>query len=194
MNVFTIFGKGCTSITKCIEQGEYGAAIIKIAVPVIIVFALLYVAYAAACWFIFKKAKYEPWKALIPVYNWFVMFQIIGYKKWMSLLMLIPIVNIGVFIWMCFGLAKAFSQSEGFAIGLILLNPVFMWFLAMNKQYEYAYAKGKQIPFADAFRGPTKSADEIPTPEAEPAPTEPVAEPAPEAPDTPSQDDQNVVQ
>lgn len=166
MNVFSIFAKGCTSFAKCLEQGETWAAITKIAIPAIIVLIVLYVAYAAACWFVFKKARYESWKALIPVYNWFIMFQIVGYSKWLSLLMIIPIVNIGFFIWMCLGLAKAFSQSQGFAVGLVLLNPVFMWFLALGKQYEYAYAKGRQVPFADAFRGPTAPE---PTPVEQPA-------------------------
>ncbi|MBQ3409991.1 hypothetical protein IJG66_01365 [Candidatus Saccharibacteria bacterium] len=198
MNAFTIFAKGCTTFTKCLDQGETWAAITKIAIPAIIVLVVMYIAYVAACWFVFKKARYESWKALIPVYNWFIMFQIIGYNKWLSLCMLIPVVNIGFFIWMCLGLAKAFSQSQGFAAGLILLNPVFMWFLAMGKQYEYAYAKGKQVPFADAFRGPTTPTEPVaplePTEPVEPEPTElPPVEPlapeesVPEQPVDPSQ-------
>ena len=177
-SAFVIFGRGCATVEKCLEQGETWAAITKIAVPIIIALVVLYVIYVAACWFVFKKAKYEPWKALIPVYNWFIMFQIIGYNKWLSLLMLVPVVNIGFYVWMCLGLAKAFSQKEGFAIGLMVLNPVFMWFLAMGKQYEYAYAKGKQIPFADAFKSPTAQPEQPAKPE---QPAQQPAQPAPES-------------
>jgi len=54
----------------------------------------------------------------------------------MFLLTFIPIVNIVIQIMLYLNLAKKFGKSTGFAIGLILLNPIFLLLLAFgNAEY-----------------------------------------------------------
>ena len=49
-------------------------------------------------WFVFKKAGVAPWKALVPVYNMFVWVQVCG-KPWTwYMLLLIPGINIFMFL------------------------------------------------------------------------------------------------
>lgn len=85
-----------------------------------------------ANWKIFTKAGKKGWISLIPFYNMYTTFEVAGMNGWMFLLLLIPIVNFVIIIMLYFNLAKAFGQSTGFAVGLILLNPIFLLILAFG--------------------------------------------------------------
>lgn len=90
----------------------------------------------SAC-FVFKKADKPWWAAIIPIYNVLVMLEIIGRPWWWLLLLFVPFVNIYIAIKMQVLLSKAFGKSAGFAVGLVLLNPVFMAILAFgNATYQ----------------------------------------------------------
>lgn len=86
-----------------------------------------------AFWKIFTKAGKPGWASLIPFYNNYVMFEIIGMSGWMFLLLCIPIVNIVMLILLLVKLAQVFGKSTGFAIGLIFLSPIFLLILAFDK-------------------------------------------------------------
>lgn len=89
-----------------------------------------------ALWKVFTKAGKPGWASLIPFYNMYTIFQIAGMNGWMFLLTFIPIVNVVMLIMLGLNLAKAFGKSNSFAVGLILLNPIFMMILAFsNAQY-----------------------------------------------------------
>lgn len=79
----------------------------------------------ASAWKVFVKAGQPGWAAIIPFYNIIVLLQIVGRPLWWLLLMFIPLVNIVAAILIYIGLAKSFGQGTGFAIGLLLLAPVF---------------------------------------------------------------------
>ena len=87
-------------------------------------------------WKIFQKAGKPGWAALIPIYNTVVLFQITGINPLLLLLALIPVVGSIAIIILSFlsyiRLAQAFGKSGGFAVGLILLNVIFMPMLAFS--------------------------------------------------------------
>ena len=87
-------------------------------------------------WKIFQKAGKPGWAALIPIYNTVVLFQITGINPLLLLLALIPVVGSIATIILSFlsyiRLAQAFGKSGGFAVGLILLNVIFMPMLAFS--------------------------------------------------------------
>lgn|SRR5574344_1518591 len=85
-----------------------------------------------AMWKIFTKAGEAGWKSIIPVYNAIVLFKIAGLSPWLILLELVPVANIIVLIMLYVKLAKAFGKSNGFAVGLIFLNLIFMLILAFD--------------------------------------------------------------
>ena len=97
---------------------------------------LLYIAwvvlYLVAGWIVFTKAGQEGWKSLIPIYNWYVLMKIVGRPGWWWVLLLIPFVNLVVWIIVSIDLAKSFGKGTGFAIGLILLAPIFYLILAFG--------------------------------------------------------------
>ncbi len=85
-----------------------------------------------ANWKVFTKAGKPGWTSLIPFYNMYQLFEVAGMNGWMFLLLLIPFVNFIIIIMLNTNLAKAFGKETGFAIGLILLNPIFMLILAFS--------------------------------------------------------------
>jgi hypothetical protein len=84
----------------------------------------------AATWKVFVKAGEPGWAAIVPIYNFIVLLKIAGKPMWWIILLLIPFVNLIVAIILIFSLAKNFGKGGGFAIGLLLLPPVFYPMLA----------------------------------------------------------------
>lgn len=115
--------------TTSVDTEALGAAM-----GVASVFALiLMVIMIVANWKIFTKAGKPGWASIVPFYNMYTLFEVAGMNGWMFLLLLVPIVNIVMAIMVYINLAKAFGQSGAFAVGLILLNPIFSLILAFGK-------------------------------------------------------------
>ncbi len=106
--------------------GIFGGAFAIIAY---VVFAVLMI---ASMWKIFTKADKPGWASLIPIYNIIVLLEIAGKPLWMIILLLIPIVNIIIYIIVTIELAKNFGKSGGFVAGLILLPIIFYPVLAFG--------------------------------------------------------------
>lgn len=92
-----------------------------------------------ANWKIFTKAGQAGWKSLIPIYNIVILFRIAGISPWWILAYLaafIPVIgwlaSLALSIYLMINLAKAFGKEGGFAVGLILLNTIFMMILAFG--------------------------------------------------------------
>lgn len=83
-------------------------------------------------WKIFEKTGREGWKAIIPFYNSYTLFDIVYGDGIKFLFLLIPFYNIYVMIKLYLDLAKLFGQETAFGWGLILLNPVFMCILGFG--------------------------------------------------------------
>lgn len=104
-----------------------------------IVMLVLMVLYLVAMWRLFKKAGEPGWKCLIPIYNIVVLFKIAGLSPWLILgylATIIPIIgaliSFGITIYLAISLAKAFGKSGAFAVGLILLQPIFICILGFG--------------------------------------------------------------
>lgn len=63
-------------------------------------------------WPVFDKAGESPWKALIPIYSSYTLYEISGYKGWMFFLTLIP--TIGQLIGCVLGALTAVSLAKKF--------------------------------------------------------------------------------
>jgi hypothetical protein len=102
-----------------------------------IIMLLLAIVMIVAYCKVFEKAGEAWWKALIPIYSWFVMVMIAGKPWWWGLLILVPIVNVVIYFMINIALAKRFGQGVAFGLGLALLGFVFLPLLAFGK-YEYS--------------------------------------------------------
>jgi hypothetical protein len=97
----------------------------------------LAVLFFAGLWMTFVKAGEEGWKAIIPIWNLLTLLKIVGREWWWILLMLIPIVNVIVWIIVLFDLAKSFGRGVGFAVGLVFLPMIFTLILGFGSdQYK----------------------------------------------------------
>jgi len=131
------------------ENGVFAA--VMAVIGIILVFALvIYVLQVIGMWKVFKKSGEEGWKAIIPIYNQYTMCKITGVNPWWILIVVVAggltgalgesdlasvvsllssIISIYFSVLLYVSLARAFGKSDGFAIGLILLNPIFLLIL-----------------------------------------------------------------
>ncbi|MCD6090050.1 MAG: signal peptidase I [Bacteroidales bacterium] len=77
-------------------------------------------------WKVYTKAGQSGWAVLIPFYNLYILLKIVGKPGWWLLLLLVPIVNIIIPIYVVYLLSKSFGQGVGFTIGLIFLSFIFI--------------------------------------------------------------------
>lgn len=108
------------------------------------IFVLALVIFMIACmWRIYSKAGKPGWAAIVPIYNYVVLLEIVKKPIWWIILMLIPIVNFIIIIIIMVELAKAYGKEGGFAAGLILLPIVFFPILAFGDA-KYVYGDKPQ--------------------------------------------------
>jgi len=101
---------------------------------------LLVIAVIAGMWMIFEKAGEAGWKAIIPIYNIYVLMEIIGRPGWWVILFFIPVVNFIVWVIAMIDLAKSFDHGIGFAIGLMFLPILFYPLLGFSDMQYYGPA------------------------------------------------------
>lgn len=103
-------------------------------------------------WKVLEKGNKPGWGALIPFYNTYLFCDMVGVNPWWVLIIaLSPILNIipgigslaqlAVSIYFTIllnvSLARAFKKEDGFAVGLILLAPIFYLILGFGKENNY---------------------------------------------------------
>jgi hypothetical protein len=94
-----------------------------------------------AMWKIFSKAGQPGWTAIIPIVNTYFLCKVAGRPGWWVILMLIPFVNLIIWIILCIDVAKNFGRGAGFGVGLLLLPIIFFPILGFGSaQYQGAAA------------------------------------------------------
>ena len=79
----------------------------------------------AGMWKTFTKAGKPGWASIIPFYNFYVMFEIVGRPGWWLLLLFVPFVNFVVYILLAIDMAKSFGKDALYGILLLwLIAPV----------------------------------------------------------------------
>ena len=99
-------------------------------------------------WPVFDKAGESPWKALVPVLNFYTLYEISGYKGWMFFLTLIP--TVGQLAGIVLGALTAISLAKKFGKdpkwGIIYLFLLFFagWVLIAVTNMTYNRNAGHQ--------------------------------------------------
>lgn len=89
---------------------------------------------------LFSKAGVEGWKAIIPIYNTVIMFQLVGLNPLLILTCIIPVVNVVFFVLVVianYRFARCFGASKGFAILNIFFGVITMSIMAFSHKYDY---------------------------------------------------------
>lgn len=90
-----------------------------------VIYAAVVLLMISAQWKLFVKAGEPGWACIVPIYNLIVLVKIAGQPEWWVILFFVPFANIVIGILVTINLSKNFGQTDGFAIGMILLPFVF---------------------------------------------------------------------
>ena len=90
----------------------------------------------AGMWAVFSKAGHAGWKAIIPIYNLYVMLQLGEQAWWWLILVFVPVVNLYAVYKIHAGVARAFGRGIGFGLGLAFLGILFFPLVGFG-DYQY---------------------------------------------------------
>lgn len=124
---------------------------------IMFIVAIIGIFFIIVNWKLFKKAGYNGWEAIVPVYNGYILCKILGINFWIFMLgiplglgfvggflsafseglgALFDLLTFGysifIGIWTSLRYAKAFGKDGGFAVGIMLLPIVFLPILAFG--------------------------------------------------------------
>lgn len=103
-----------------------------------IIFLILVLISFAGLYKIFEKAGLPAWKALIPVYNFWLVGGIINRPKWWGLIMIVPGVNLIMYGVYGFHLARAFKKRmNNDLIAAALMPYLYFAYLGFNKDIKF---------------------------------------------------------
>jgi len=123
-------------------------------VLIVVIVLLMYVLTSFLLSRIFKKAGVEGWKAWVPVYNNWILFELGGQKGYWAVLTLVPVVNIVATVFMfiaMYHIGLKLGKEGAFVLLAIFLPLVWMAWLAFDKS---TWQGGAPVP-ATAASAPT---------------------------------------
>ncbi len=88
-------------------------------------------------WKIFKKAGYEGWEAVIPIYNLVILFKVAGLSPWSIILLIVPFINIYILFKLYIELAHKFGKSTGFGVATVFASVICLPMLAFDENCTY---------------------------------------------------------
>lgn len=97
-----------------------------VGIVTLVIYLAIFLVTIIGCWKAYNKAGKPGWACIIPIYNAIVWLQICGRPVWWFILLLIPIVNLIIFIIISIDFAKSFGKGAGFGIGIFLLGFIFI--------------------------------------------------------------------
>lgn len=108
------------------DQGGGGLAAAGCGALMSLVWLAVVIVIIAGLWKVFVKAGKPGWAAIVPIYNFIVLLEIVGKPIWWIVLMFIPLVNFIIAIIVSIELAAKFGKSVAFGIGIALLGFIFI--------------------------------------------------------------------
>ncbi len=103
-----------------------------------IIFLILVVISFVGLYKIFEKAGLPAWKALIPVYNFWLVGELINRPKWWAFIMIVPGVNLLMYGVYGFHLARAFKKRNTNDLVYASLMPyLYFAYLGFSKEVKY---------------------------------------------------------
>ena len=153
----TVVDSSTTAARSMVLGGLAGFMVFFMIIACIIGFAIL-VLNIIATWKIFTKAGQAGWKSLIPIYNTIILYKVAGISPLWVLSFLVawvpvigPLFVLGVSIYAMINLSRAFGKEDAFAVGLILLNTIFIMILGFGKS-EYQLNKTKEAEIVEEVK------------------------------------------
>jgi len=110
------------------EAAGMGLGLTFMLVPLLLAIIII-----AAMWRVFEKAGEAGWKALIPIYNLYVLVAIAGKPWWWFLIILcVPLVGFIFYLLVCLALAQKFNKSPLYGVLLCFFGFIMFPLLAFD--------------------------------------------------------------
>jgi hypothetical protein len=115
-----------------------------------LVYLALLAAALAGMWKCFEKMGRKGWEGIVPIYNIYILLQVIGRPVWWLVLCLIPLVNLVAIVVICIDVAKGFGKGTGFGVCLGLFGFVCWPMLGFGDARWQGVTQRTNIPFMPA--------------------------------------------
>lgn len=109
------------------------------------IYALVIIALSVAMWKLFKKAGYQGWESLVPIYSAYVLSDIVFGNGLYFLICFIPVVGWIYPLVLYFKLAEVYNKSSAFGLGLVFLSPIFLLLLAFDSNLYYSGPSSRAV-------------------------------------------------
>jgi hypothetical protein len=114
------------------DPNAMGAAAAGVGIVAVAIYAVILLFYVIVMWKVYTKGGQPGIASIIPIWNIIALCQMAGKPGWWFILLCIPVVNLVIAIMLLIALAENFGKGTGFAIGLLLLGPIFFPILAFG--------------------------------------------------------------
>lgn len=102
-------------------------------------FLISYVLLSLSLYKLFEKAKLAPWQALVPGLNFILWNQLVGLPKRSAALLLVPIVNLFIYVGMCVDLVRSFQKYRfRDSVFAVVYAPLYFFMIGLDKRSRYA--------------------------------------------------------
>lgn len=91
-----------------------------------VIWLAIVVGILAGLWKCFEKMGRKGWEGIVPIYNFYVLLQVLNQPAWMLIGLLIPLVNIVFLVLICIEVAKGFGKDTVYGVLLALFGFV-LW-------------------------------------------------------------------
>ncbi len=107
------------------------------------IYGICYLLSIPGLWKIFEKSGQKGWHSLVPIYNFVVLLNIIGWSGWYVLAYLVPLFAIIMDLIISLKLSKTVGTNSLFAIGMWRwpTRPIFFAILGFG-EYDYIGSDG----------------------------------------------------
>jgi hypothetical protein len=101
----------------------------------------------AGMWKAFEKMGRKGWEGIVPIYNLYILLQVLGRPVIWLVLCIIPLVNIFAIIVLCIDVAKGFGKTTGYGVLLGLFGFVMWPILGFGKDQWQGVKQLTEVPF-----------------------------------------------
>lgn len=99
----------------------------------LIVMIIIMIPYFIGMWKLYEKAGEKGWKCLIPIYNNYILYEIVYGNGWKYFLTFVPVLNIVMPIALVFRIAEVFGKGTEYGVGLLFIPYIFILILAFDE-------------------------------------------------------------
>jgi signal peptidase I len=105
----------------------------------ILIFLLVtYILFSISMMKLFEKAGEQGWKALVPGLNFIVMCKLVGRSSAHAAWLLVPIVNIFIYVGLCVDMVRSFGKyGFGHSAMAVIYAPLIFFLIGNNKDDKY---------------------------------------------------------